>query len=187
MSLLGLVRDREFKWRQRRPLPRPGIFAFHSRPKTVFLGWIIVLVCVSVGELLPGSSGPVALLSSANVSDKVLHGSAYGLLALLPAFGFRLPAALGFAFATELIGIALEFAQLRVPDRSYDPFDMLANTVGVLVGLTVGRSLCLLMNLESGTPPESGSRHPSDAATGMQVPEQTRICKTGLICQDNQG
>jgi hypothetical protein len=142
----------------------------------VFLVWAIVLVCVSIGELLPGNSQPIALLSSANISDKVLHASAYALLALVPAFGFRLPAALCFAFATELIGIALEFAQLGVPERSYEPSDMLANTVGVLLGWAVGRGLGVLLDMGYSNDPD----------TWEQVSHRHDACETELICQDNQ-
>lgn len=112
-------------------------------PKIVLLLWIGLLSCTAIGELLPGDSAPLMALSRSHVNDKVLHFTAYAVVALVPAFGLRLSAAVSCIIATELVGIALEFAQLFVHDRSGDPYDVLSNTIGVLAGVIlaiIGRS-----------------------------------------------
>jgi VanZ family protein len=96
------------------------------------------LVVVIVGELLPGDSAPMVLLSSTNISDKVFHFVAYMGLAFLPMLGFRPLAGIACAGSMILLGIALEFAQTLVPGRSYEVADMVANTLGVCTGIAAG-------------------------------------------------
>lgn len=67
--------------------------------------------------------------------DKLGHFASYGLLMfwfaqLYVARATRLAFALGFI----AMGIGLEFLQAQVGYRSYDVFDMYANSVGVLLG-----------------------------------------------------
>ena len=92
------------------------------------------MLLVIAGELLPRNSAPMMLLTSADVSDKVMHFSAYAVLALVPAIGLQFSIAIPCIVANELVGVGLEFAQLLVPDRSCDLYDAAANTAGVLVG-----------------------------------------------------
>jgi hypothetical protein len=65
-----------------------------------------------VGSLLPSDSGPIQMLDTLSLSDKVEHYAVYAVLMFLPAIherrGFVITAAIG-ALA---LGIALEFAQL---------------------------------------------------------------------------
>jgi hypothetical protein len=120
---------------------RAAIGGLRCQPGRVLVLWLVVLGCVSTGELLPGNSRTIVLLSTANISDKVLHMTAYALLALLPAVAFRAGTALLFVMITELIGVALEVAQGVVPGRSCEPTDVVANTVGLLVGAALGRTM----------------------------------------------
>lgn len=106
-------------------------------PAIVLLVWAGLLLCTAVGELLPGDSTPIMALSESNINDKFLHFSAYAAVAFVPVFGLRLGVALVCIIATELVGIALDIAQIFVRERSYDPYDIAANTVGIIVGILV--------------------------------------------------
>jgi VanZ family protein len=115
-------------------LERLTAFGF-NRPKIILPLWAGLLVFASISELLPGDSAPMMAVSQVN--DKLLHFSAYTAMAFVPAFGLRFSAAIGCIIATELLGIGLEFAQLFVRQRSCDPYDVMANTAGVLIGVVV--------------------------------------------------
>lgn len=93
---------------------------------------ITTTLSILVIVLLPGSSLP-------NINffgfDKLVHFSMFLVWAV--AVGYNFPLApkltiliigLGFSLFTELL-------QLVVEDRSFDLFDMAADTVGVLVGI----------------------------------------------------
>jgi VanZ family protein len=121
---------------------RRCIVRVSNRPKVMLLLWAALLVFAGISELIPGDSAPIMAVSALN--DKFLHFSVYALIAFVPAFGLRLGTAVACVLTTELVGIALEFAQLFARDRSCDPYDMAANTAGVLVGVIlamIGRSL----------------------------------------------
>ena len=112
-----------------------------DRPRIVLPLWAGLLLFASISELLPGDSAPIMAVS--NVNDKFLHFSAYAVVAFVPAFGLRFSTALLCVITTELVGIGLEFAQLFVRQRSCDPYDIAANTAGVLAGVLLavaGRS-----------------------------------------------
>ena len=102
---------------------------------TVLMVWAVLLLVIASGELLPGSSAPMRLLSELAVGDKIIHFCAYSVLALLPAFGLRFPIAALCVGVTELVGVALEFVQTFVSGRSCDIYDIAANTGGVLAGI----------------------------------------------------
>lgn len=76
---------------------------------------------------------------SAAFFDKWTHLVGYGVLAGLPFLAFRnRRAALIGALAMLPLGIALEIAQDWVPGRSADVLDLVANTLGVAVGVMLG-------------------------------------------------
>lgn len=100
--------------------------------------WAFIVVATVIGEMLPASSAPMRFLGSLAISDKVFHFSAYALIAFFPSVLFSRRAALLCAGVAVLLGIALEFGQELLPDRSFEIADMAANTLGVLSGLTVG-------------------------------------------------
>ena len=105
------------------------------RTKTVLIVWAVLLLVIASGELLPGSSAPMRLLSELALGDKIIHFCAYSVLALLPVFGLRFPIAALCVVVTELVGVALEFVQTFVSGRSCDIYDIAANTGGVLAGI----------------------------------------------------
>ncbi|HEU4351273.1 MAG TPA: VanZ family protein [Burkholderiales bacterium] len=71
--------------------------------------------------------------------DKLGHFAAYGLLMLwftqlYAARGSRL----AYAAVFVAMGVTLEFVQGALGYRSYDVFDMYANTIGVVLGWALG-------------------------------------------------
>lgn len=90
-------------------------------------GWVAAIVWLS---LIP--SPPTIDIAQ---GDKLGHFLAYGILMfwfcqLYPAQRSRLGYALGFV----ALGVGLEFAQRALGYRSYELFDMAANTIGVALG-----------------------------------------------------
>jgi VanZ family protein len=68
-------------------------------------------------------------------SDKIGHFAAYGLLMFW--FSWLYPGKrtrVAYAVALTAMGIGLEFLQGHLGYRTYDVFDMLANSIGVLFG-----------------------------------------------------
>ncbi|HOG12957.1 MAG TPA: VanZ family protein [Smithellaceae bacterium] len=73
-------------------------------------------------------------------ADKLYHCAAYGWLALLPAIGFAdRRAALSAAFSMIILGLLLEAGQYFIPGRMFSVLDILANTLGVMLGILPGR------------------------------------------------
>lgn len=99
--------------------------------------WLAALIGVVTGELSPASSVLMRFVASTGVSDKLLHFGAYTLLAFIPVLAFRLRTGLLCAVSMVALGVALEYAQRLVPGRSYEVADMIANTLGVVAGLSV--------------------------------------------------
>ena len=95
--------------------------------------WVLAIAIVVAGELLPGKDLP-----SLSMSDKSEHFIAYALLSAsaVQLFARRLSWAF-VCLLLVLMGIALEFLQGSMGlGRSMDRYDALANTIGVLIGLT---------------------------------------------------
>jgi VanZ family protein len=105
-----------------------------ASPLLILITWTVLLVIVAVGELLPANTAPMRTLSALNVNDKILHIGAYAMVALVPAARLRWVLALFCLGTTGCIGLVLEFLQQVVPGRSFDPKDVLANTIGILAG-----------------------------------------------------
>jgi VanZ family protein len=103
--------------------------------------WVGLLLLAAIGELLPCDSAPI--LAASHMNDKFMHLSAYAAIAFVPTFGLRLSTALSCLVTTEIVGIGLDVAQIFVRQRSFDPYDIAANTAGILIGIVValaGRS-----------------------------------------------
>lgn len=102
--------------------------------KASFVAWIVAILAV-VFMSLNSKLGP----PSEAGADKVFHCLGYLTLALLPHAGFlRRTAARWASGAMFPLGIAIEIAQGYVPGRFSDPWDALANTIGVVCGLALG-------------------------------------------------
>lgn len=100
--------------------------------------WFFAVAVVVVGSLLPANSFPMRALDRLHISDKIEHFAAYAVLAFLPAIherrGFIIIAALGAVG----LGVALEFGQLSLGWRNFEIRDMIADAVGVCVGVAAG-------------------------------------------------
>jgi len=98
--------------------------------------------CFATPDVLPGWP----------FQDKVIHGGVYGLLAALWVRAFntlkgfrgrrRLLLITGIALAT-LYGLSDEWHQSFVPARTADPFDLLADFCGSIIGSWVYLRLAL--------------------------------------------
>ena len=116
--------------------------------------WILTILGVVVGSLLPAGGPVMTQVARLHVSDKILHFSAYAVLSIIPALAFqRRRSVLLTAAALVVLGLALEFAQHIVPGRSTDMRDELANTAGVAAGILVACPL----RPRRGQPPGSPS------------------------------
>ena len=90
-------------------------------------GWAAAIVCLSLTSAPPE-------LGIAH-GDKLGHLAAYGVLMfwfsqLYASTAARIAYAVGFS----AMGIGLEFLQGHLGYRSYEEFDMVANTAGVVLG-----------------------------------------------------
>lgn len=95
--------------------------------------WILALVVVAVGSLLP----PSALPEAPRVSDKLVHVAMYFALmaAAVQLFASR-GALLAVSFALAVFGLLLELAQgTLTTTRMFEWGDVAANTLGVVLGL----------------------------------------------------
>jgi len=95
------------------------------------------VVAVTVLSLLPQGAVP-----HMDVSDKAEHLMAYLCLALAGGVAFperRASVALGLGLVA--LGIALEIGQAFAPDRYPSVADAIANSFGVIIGLTIARVL----------------------------------------------
>jgi VanZ family protein len=72
-------------------------------------------------------------------ADKVYHSIAYLWLSFLPFLAIRrTPVALGAVSFIMLLGLGLELAQNYVPGRFSSVGDMIANSLGVGLGVFLG-------------------------------------------------
>ena len=113
-----------------------GFRTFH-RPR-VWLGlWGLMIAAVVVGSLLPASSVPSLPFPGA---DKLQHLLGYAVLSGYAAMLFAERRALGWAaMGLLLLGVAIEGAQaVLTASRLADPMDVLANLLGVVLGLGLG-------------------------------------------------
>ena len=74
-------------------------------------------------------------------SDKLGHCAGYAVLMVWFAQAYAGRARIGYAAGFIALGVALEFAQEMLGFRRYDGADMLANALGVLLGLAAARLL----------------------------------------------
>lgn len=70
-------------------------------------------------------------------SDKLLHAMTFLTLSVWFSGQYRPPAYLRVGLALLLFGLLIEFCQFMVGYRTADWRDMVANTVGVIVGFSV--------------------------------------------------
>ena len=113
----------------------PGASALKPfRWPRLWLGlWWCAIALVALGSLLPAMLLPVV----PEGGDKIEHLLGYALLAAIAVQVFATRAALVRAgLGLVLLGVALELAQgLLTTTRAMDPWDALANALGVATGM----------------------------------------------------
>ena len=75
------------------------------------------------------------------INDKVVHYGAYAGLGFLSMLAFDRRRGIAVAISMIVLGILLEIAQRLAPGRTPDALDALANTLGILTGITLGSFL----------------------------------------------
>jgi VanZ family protein len=107
--------------------------------RSLYVLWILSIILVITGSLLPATSPVIRAVGRLPVSQKVLHFCAYTWLALLALLAIiRRSLALLVALSIILLGVALEFGQKLVPGRGFEVRDMFINGAGVLTGMVIG-------------------------------------------------
>lgn len=103
--------------------------------------WAVYVAMIGALSLMPGDAAP-----SPDVSDKLLHGAAYLLMAVLAPWDLR--SARTAVLTTILLfgyGVCLELAQgAFTRTRSPEVLDALANGAGALVGVLLRRGIALV-------------------------------------------
>lgn len=102
----------------------------------MFSIWVISVLLITGLSLSPRLELPYNF----NLADKLTHTMAYLWLGVLPFFSFHVyrPAVLA-AFCMVPLGILLEFGQQYIPGRCLSVGDMVANALGVLMGVWMGK------------------------------------------------
>lgn len=101
----------------------------------ILVFWIISIPIVAYYSLIPRLEFPVDFWNA----DKVYHFLAYGWLAILPVMGYSTKKrAMIASFSMIFLGIGLEIGQIYVPGRTFSFLDILANSVGVFIGMGFG-------------------------------------------------
>jgi VanZ family protein len=95
------------------------------------LAFAAAVLAIVVLSLMPSESLP-----RVGISDKLQHLAAYAVLAALGWLGFPTRrAALRLMLFLPLLGIALEFGQMFVPNRSAEVIDAVVNALGAYLVL----------------------------------------------------
>ncbi len=106
---------------------------------TIRIVWIVSILLVVSGSLLPANSAPIRVVGLLPVSLKVLHFCGYAWLALVSLFTVtRRSTGVWIALAMILLGVAMEFGQRLIPGRAFALRDMAINGAGVLAGIAIG-------------------------------------------------
>ncbi len=97
---------------------------------------VVTVLCLMPADTLP----PVPIW------DKLAHFVAYGMLATAGGIGYPERRA-RFAIVLFLLalGIGIEFAQSLVPGRDGSPMDVVANSTGVLIGISAATLLSAVL------------------------------------------
>lgn len=110
--------------------------------RNIILLWTIAVVTVVTGSLLSANSLSRLHYNTLSANDKAVHFLGYAVLSILPVAFLEL-LNLGIALAASMIpmGVGLEFAQRFSPGRSFEIGDMIADSMGVLVGTLLALAL----------------------------------------------
>ena len=98
------------------------------------IAFAAAVIAIIVGSLIPGKAMPDVF----SWSDKLLHFCGYFSLGFLSGVGMPRHSRALVLFV-PLFGLGLEIAQIAVPGRGFDWFDVGANTAGAMAGLALSR------------------------------------------------
>jgi VanZ family protein len=101
----------------------------------LILGWLLV-IGVCVGSLMPGSGIP-----NIRMGDKFVHAGSYFLLMIWFAGLYARRRHFIIAIVLVVLGFVLDALQGTLPSRSFDMWDVAANTAGIAVGWAVSALL----------------------------------------------
>ncbi|MBI1896296.1 MAG: VanZ family protein [Acidobacteria bacterium] len=113
------------------------------RGRALLVLWWLAIAAVTALSLLPA---PViaAVDPFGAALDKVLHGGAYFVLALLPGLLYaQRRSRLAAAAAMILLGGLIEALQILAPGRAAEWLDLLADTAGAVCGWVVAELFLL--------------------------------------------
>ena len=106
--------------------------------KSPLFVWFVSIGLVCYLSLSPDVATPFHF----RWADKVYHSIAYLWLSFLPFLAIRrIPMAIGGVSFIMLLGLGLELAQNFVPGRFFSVGDMVANSLGVGLGVLLGSYL----------------------------------------------
>lgn len=95
------------------------------------IGFAVVVIAITIGSLLPGSSvGAVGELP-----DWVRHGFGYLVLGFFSRLAFRSVRQWIIFIGVFTYGAVIEVLQPIISDRNFEVTDMLANAVGAALGI----------------------------------------------------
>ncbi len=99
--------------------------------------WAFAVMVVIWLTLLPSTSLPIRELALLHINDKVEHFGAYTALAFLPTLHERRRFLFLAALGLVALGVLLEFGQLHSFGRQFEVRDMVADAMGVLIGVAI--------------------------------------------------
>ena len=91
--------------------------------------------------VMAGSVVPAIVVKGFSAADKLVHGASYLILITWFAGLYQRQRHVFIALALFALGLVLEVIQGQLPYRGFDPFDLLANAVGILLGLILVQSI----------------------------------------------
>lgn len=100
--------------------------------------FLILLVAFTFLGLTPSPENSIPMFN-----DKLMHCSGYFVAGISISFAFPLWKFLARAIFLILFSIGIEIGQHFMPPRTFDVFDICANSTGVLLGLAL---ILLFMN-----------------------------------------
>lgn len=105
--------------------------------RSILFLWMASVTLVTYLSIYPSLEIPGDFIDA----DKIVHFLAYLWLAALPFFAFQIPkTALTGAVSMVPLSFVLEIVQHYIPGRCFSMADLLANGLGVMVGIWVARS-----------------------------------------------
>jgi VanZ family protein len=110
-----------------------------SEPKKLLrVVWLAAIVFVIIISLLPRTARPIEYLDSLPISDKLEHCAAYAVLAFLPTIHERKGFIIAAGIGAVALGVGLEFGQRALGWRDFEIGDMVADAIGVCIGIAAG-------------------------------------------------